>query len=77
METANKIKQLKPDQFQIKYLPDHLGLDLINLSNIIFNISRDIDPYGDKEKIQQSVSQISTLSSILEEKSQIVYQITS
>lgn len=77
MENANKIKQLKPDPFQIKYLPDHLGIDLINLSNIIFNISRDIDPYGDKEKIQQSVSQISTLSSILEEKSQIVYQLTS
>ncbi|MFX1667831.1 hypothetical protein JZ968_06565 [Riemerella anatipestifer] len=57
-------------------LPENIGTDLENISEIIYDISNNIDPYGNNDEIQKAVSKIITLSSILNEKSKIVSQVS-
>lgn len=71
MEATNiNSEMLKP------VLPENIGTDLENLSEIIYDISNNIDPYGNNDEIQKAVSKIITLSSILNEKSKIVSQVS-
>lgn len=71
MEATNiNSEMLKP------VLPENIGTDLENLSEIIYDISNRIDPYGNNDEIQKAISKIITLSSILNEKSKIVSQVS-
>lgn len=71
MEATNiNSEMLKP------VLPENIGTDLENLSEIIYDISNNIDPYGNSDEIQKAVSKIITISSILNEKSKIVSQVS-
>ncbi|MDY3326715.1 hypothetical protein PG299_02670 [Riemerella anatipestifer] len=71
MEATNiNSEMLKP------VLPENIGTDLENLSEIIYDISNNIDPYGNNDEIQKAISKIITLSSILNEKSKIVSQVS-